>query len=315
MSHPSQTSPSSIYFFDELGKLERSQLSYRWADEWVRGMKRIRNLAPGTIRKRVGALSEMLAWEIRTSPNLGLPNPLTSLPRGYSTYNEVDAEVARSAGREPRVDVQRERRLAVGEERQILAALAGKKRPDRERPLVSDDLPMLRALFQLIIGTGVRLREAYTTRASQIDLASRRYRVRSTKQWRGRVKFRDAPMTREIHQLLTEHMSSRPFWSANDLIFPFWDGDEATLSDVTNRLSKRFKTLLEYECCVDLAEHDLRHEATCWWFELRSPDGSWMFYQEEISKIMGWVPGSSMAERYVSFRAEDMTARLWANVA
>jgi hypothetical protein len=89
--------------FDELGKLERSDLTYRWADQWVRGMKRTRNLAPGTIRKRVGALSEMLAWEIRTSPDLGLPNPLTSLPRGYSTYNEVDAEAARKAGWSPRL--------------------------------------------------------------------------------------------------------------------------------------------------------------------------------------------------------------------
>jgi hypothetical protein len=26
--------------FDELGMLERSQLSYRWADEWVRGIAR-----------------------------------------------------------------------------------------------------------------------------------------------------------------------------------------------------------------------------------------------------------------------------------
>jgi integrase len=122
-------------------------------------------------------------------------------------------------------------------------------------------------------------------------------------------------MTREVHELLTEHMAGRPFWSANDLLLPFWDGDEANLPDVTNRLSKRFKTLFEYAGCVDLTEHDLRHEATCRWFELRSPDGSWMFRQEEISKIMGWVPGSSMAERYASFRVEDMAARLWANVA
>lgn len=58
-------------------------------------------------------------------------------------------------------------------------------------------------------------------------------------------------------------------------------------------------------------EHDLRHEATCQWFELKGKDGHWLFRPEEIHKIMGWSPRSTMAQRYASFRGEDLASRLW----
>ncbi len=54
-----------------------------------------------------------------------------------------------------------------------------------------------------------------------------------------------------------------------------------TLKKVTQRLSDRFASAFRYACCPDLHEHDLRHEATCRWLELRDANGQWMFRLED----------------------------------
>ncbi|MEG1972916.1 MAG: hypothetical protein RR315_07105, partial [Oscillospiraceae bacterium] len=76
---------------------------------------------------------------------------------------------------------------------------------------------------------------------------------------------------------------------------------------VSHKLSNRFRTVFMYAGCDGLAEHDLRHEATCRWYEMRNPrTGDWMFREVEIPGMMGWAPGSKMPQRYASFRAEDL---------
>lgn len=80
---------------------------------------------------------------------------------------------------------------------------------------------------------------------------------------------------------------------------------------MTNRLSLRFSQVFAYAGCEGLTEHDLRHEATCRWYELRDESGGWMYRGEEIKKIMGWSANSNMPARHASFRAEDLAERLW----
>lgn len=80
---------------------------------------------------------------------------------------------------------------------------------------------------------------------------------------------------------------------------------------VCSRLSARFRVAFEYMEIMDLHEHDLKHEATCRWLEMRDASGSFLFRLEEVNRIMGWAPGSAMAHRYASLRAEDMAAKLW----
>ncbi len=108
-------------------------------------------------------------------------------------------------------------------------------------------------------------------------------------------------------------MRSESLGAREGLLFPFWDGDPESLDQVTGLLSARFASIFDYANCSGLTEHDLRHEATCRWFELRDSRGNWMFRSEEVSAAMGWKPGSVMARRYASFRAEDLAARLWAD--
>lgn len=321
--HPASTDvPVLELLVGELGDVKINQVTYQWAESWVQSLKIERNFAPGTIRKRVGSLSRALDWWLRKHPDALVGNPLKLLPRGAASYNERDAELltrlAANAKPDEKIkvvkeDVVRDRRLQPGELEQILAVIDGHKRDDRERPLELRHQAALRVLFLLIYNTGMRLREAYTLTRGQVDLERRSIRVRSGKQWRGKVKFRDVPMRRELHQVLQDYLATLPA-DLEGLIFPWWSGERTNeeMDRVSSRLSTQFERIFSYAKCEGLTEHDLRHEATCRWYELRHPKtGAWVFREAEIDRIMGWAPGSRMGARYASFRAEDLAARIW----
>ena len=309
--------PVLMLLADEVGDLPITGLTYAWAEQWLSDMKLVRNYAPGTIRKRVGSLSRCLDWWLRKHPDTQLANPLKLLPRGAASYSAKDsADLAKlsrpDSPRAVKQDVARDRRLQPGELERILAALDGYKRPDRERALDLNHPDALRMLFWLILHTGVRLREAYTLRAGQVDLPARVLRVRSSKQWHGREKWRNVPLRPDLHALLANYLNGLPA-GADVLLFPWWNGepDDRELARVTSRLSGQFGRLFAYADCPGLTEHDLRHEATCRWMEMRDATGAWMFRESEVERIMGWAPGSPMMGRYASFRAEDLAARMW----
>ena len=77
---------------------------------------------------------------------------------------------------------------------------------------------------------------------------------------------------------------------------------------MTARLSYLFSKAFRAAGSAGLTEHDLRHEATCRWFEHRTGHG-WTFSDIEIARIMGWS-SLAMAVRYASLRGEDLAARL-----
>lgn len=287
----------------ELGATLLSSVSYGWAKNWVQSMKK-RQLVPSTIRQRVGMVARALDHYQREHaedmPMTG--NPLRSLPAGYSAYTEHDAALAGEA----KEDAVRDRRQRPGEHERILAALAGEKREGRQRPFVAEPDDALRMLYLLIRYTGCRLKEAYSVKVADVDLQLRVIRVQTSKQWRGKVKHRQVPIRPELFKELEAWLAG---WKG-ELLLPFWDGQEPERK-VTNRLSQRFASLFDYAQCEDMHEHDLRHEATCQWFELKGKDGHWLFRPEEIHRIMGWSPRSTMALRYASFRGEDLASRLW----
>ena len=211
-----------------------------------------------------------------------------------------------------RVDQVRDRRLQAGEEASIRQALAGVKRADRERSLQADAEFTL--LFELLLHAGLRLREAYRLRVDQVDLQARVVRPQQSKLWHGKVAHRTVPLVPQLLDALSHHLATRGAVARPELLFPgLWDGDtsEAALKRASGRLSARFATLFAYAAATGLTEHDLRHEATCRWLELRDARGGWMFRAEEIGRIMGWAPGSRMIERYASFRPEDLAGRLY----
>lgn len=299
----------------EVGAVRLSDASYRWLMDYVQRLKTVKNLAPGSIRHRVQALGRSIDEWLRHHPDLTLQNPTRLLPRGYSSYSEVDRKLVEAADGQIKHDQVRERRLHPGEHEKIVAVLSGYQRPDRERGLQLKGGNALLTLYLLIVNTGLRLREAYTLTRGQVDLDAKVIRVQSGKQWRGKIKFRDVPMRPEVHQAIGAYLSTRSMLPAARL-FPFMDEEPGLpLTKVSSRLSFRFKLAFEYAGIAGLREHDLRHEATCRWLELRDSSGHWLFRLEEVNRIMGWSATSSMAQRYASFRGEDLAARLWTSSA
>lgn len=289
----------------DVAGLRASQLTYEWVEQWVRAMKLEHTRSPGTIRKYVGTLARAFDWHLkRATPDGQAPraNPLRLLPRGYSQYTEAEARLLEAKGKEARVDEERDRRLAADEEARVRAALAGAKRPNRERALPVD--PDLQVMFELILDSGLRLSEAYKLRVEQLDFEKGVIRLEGSKAARGRRKPRVVPLKKHLRPRLQAHCGKRK----TGLVFAFWDGAEEP-KKVTARLSVRFKTLFDYAQVEDFTEHDLRHEATCRWFELRTPAGGWTFSEIEICKIMGWT-STKMALRYASLRGEDLADRL-----
>lgn len=304
--------PLLVLLIDELSDVLIADLSFSWAEAWVDKMKIENNYAPGTIRKRIGVVSRCLDWWLRKNPDLQISNPIRLLPRGAASYNASDAREVEKVGGRARRDEQRDRRLRPGELERIEAALAGVKRDDRERPLDLPDGDALPMLFWLILHTGLRLREAYQIRRGWVNLEQAVINLKSSKQWYGREKWRTVPIQPDLRTRLTTYLAAREL-GPNDLIFPFLP-DPATDKDLdrtTCRLSQRFRTLYTYAGCEGITEHDLRHEATCRWYEMRDAAGGWLFRETEIEKIMGWEPGSKMPARYASFRAEDLAQRMY----
>jgi integrase len=280
-----------------------TDLTTRWVDNWVREMKGKR-LAPGTIRKKVESLARAVDWWFRDQHQDGdrPANPLRGLPKGYSSYEERDV----NPGEELPVDVSRDRRLHPGEYERIEQFILGQaKHPKKERPWGKDeDRQQFLLMFRVSVHTGMRLREVYRMRVRDVKFGLRTIHVPKSKTG----KARDIPMTRQLETWLREAIGDRP---AEAVVLPFWDGDnsEEVLKATTERLSKRYARLFEHAECEDLIEHDLRHEATCRWMELKDEQGRWLYRPEEVRRITGHK-NVQMFERYLSLRGSDLAERL-----
>lgn len=284
----------------EVPGLRVSGITFAWCDEYVRRLKREKNLAPGTIRKRVGSLARVLDWHIRQTTAPGaqpMPNALRLLPRGYSAYTPEDV----ASGVEPKRDVVRDRRLAPDECERIALALAGHKREGRERALVVD--PAFTLLYELIVDTGLRLFEAYRLKVASIDFTQAIINVEGSKGHHGAAKPRVVPIKPALRGKLKAWCENRV-----GMVFPFWDGTPEDRRKAQARLTARFSSLFDYAMVPDFTEHDLRHEATCRWVELRN-DRGWVFSEIEVCRIMGWSDPRMML-RYASLRGSDLSARL-----
>ena len=282
------------------GNIRLQTVSAAWADLWVYRLKVEQNLAPSSIRKRVESLARVIDAYWR-SKNKVSANPLRMMPRGYAAANERDAALIKAAGAQVKRDVSRDRRLSPSEYAACRAALAGQHRADRERPLPHD--PAFALLFDLITHTGLRLSEAYRLRVDQVDVHRWVIHVEGSKGHRGLIKPRIVPLVPVLRPQLAAWCTDRV-----GLMFNFWNGSDEDKVRASSRLSGRFRTLFDYAGVAGCTEHDLRHHATCLWFEMRHLDGRWIFSEIEICKIMGWSD-TRMALRYASMRAEDLASR------
>lgn len=296
----------------EVGAVRLIDANYKWLMGYVQQLKVKNNLSPASIKQRCQALGRSIDEYLRHHPDVVILNPTKLLPKGYANYSDVDAKLAAAAGGVAKENIERDRRLHPGEHEKIVRVLSGYQREDKQRALQLKGGNALLTMYLVIVNTGLRLKEAYTLTRGQVDLDAKVIRAQNSKQWRGKVSFRDVPMRPEVHAALTHYLSSRAMLPSARL-FPFMDEEpDLPIKKVSQRLSFRYKLAFEYAEIEGLHEHDLRHEATCRWLELKDSTGNWMFRMEEVNRIMGWSSNSTMAQRYASFRGSDLAARLWA---
>lgn len=213
----------------ELESIPLTGIHIAWAREWVTKMKREKRLAPGTIRKRVGAVSRCLEWDVQHD-EIAI-NPLRQLPRGYANYAPADGE--------SRKDVERDQRLHPDEEVRIRLVLARDldyiRSIERERPISDRHIEAWRLLFDLALETAMRLQEMYTLTVKPIDLPKKAIFLDKTKNG----SKRQVPLTSVAIKQLDAYMRN----INGVLLFPFWDGRNESLKRTTYLLSSKWRRI------------------------------------------------------------------------
>ena len=293
-----------------IGTTRLSAVTYDWAESWVTGLKRERNLAPATIRHHVGALARCFDWGARRGVAALAVNPLRQLPKRYAAYSTSDATAVQAIEGKPRADVERDRRLHPGEEPRIRATLAGEKPEGRERAFEARWQGALECLFELALESGMRMREMYTLSKDQIALSERTIFLDKTKNGDKRQVPLTSVAIKAIHryekQVAHGKRGMKGFKFERALFFPWWNGDldYDVLRKTTSLLSQQFARVFDAAGCPDLRFHDLRHEATSRLFE-RSK-----LSDIEISRITGHKD-PRVLRRYSNLRGSDLAAKLW----
>ena len=273
------------------GALPLGKLTYDWAEGWVTCMKRERNLAPGTIRKYVGALARCCDWGANKGIAGVLTHPLRRLPRGYSTYTRDDLAVLAKDGKAGKSDEERDRRLKDGEELSIERVLSGEKPEGRQRAFLLPDGRALLDLHHLAIDSCMRQREMYTLTQDQIDFRGKSVNLDETKNG----QKRQVPiMTDRMEEILLRLCAQAGKAGA---LFPWWwsTATPPELRTISNRLSHRFTAAYQAAGCDDLHIHDMRHEATSRLFETTDLNDT------EIARITGHTD-PRMLKRYANLR-------------
>lgn len=283
---------------ERIGRMKASSINYDWAELWVTEMKQRWNLTPGTIRHHVGSVARCFDWAVKKG--YLLVNPLRTLPRGYSQYSKDDQKYV-----QPKVDQERERRLEPREEAQIRQVLKTEYHSDnKQRLLVLEHPKAMLLMFDLALETAMRMREIYTLSRRQIQLKKKTIFLIQTKNG----DRRQVPLSSTAIEALEIYFESvpAPLRGTGDLIFPFWDGERETgkLAAVTSTLSKKRGRVFDHAGCPDVGFHDLRHEATCRFYE-RTRLGD-----VQIARITGHKD-LKMLKRYANLRGSDLAGQLW----
>lgn len=295
-AHPSQKDREILgKVIADKGGTKMLAVNVDWVDGWISEMKREDRLAPGTIRSKIGAVARACDWAVRKKIVTLPDQPFRTLPQGYAGYTSLDAALAGVA----RKDIERDRRLEDGEEARIRKVIAAGVLPRKQRPRPIEDPSSFLADFDLALETGMRLRERYTIEMSQVRIPLRTIHLDKTKNG----DSREVPLSSVAIRVVREQMERR---EGETYLFPWYKGDDSHygLKLMSNYLSKFYADIFEAAGCLDLREHDLRHEATSRFFERTTLPA------EAIMKITGHRT-HKMIMRYLRLRGSALAAQLW----
>jgi integrase len=181
----------------DVGSRTLTEVDYTWAEAWIRAMKLEKRLAPGSIRKRKGALSNVFDLIVRAHPTCLGSNPLDQLPHGYSGYDEYTRQALAEQGVDIPGDVERNRRVDPAEERRIVEVL---KQRSVAAPTVQEQAEAegLSLMFQLALQTAMRMRELYTLQQAEIRIEEKTIYLSKSKNG----DRRQVPLNRQARVLL-----------------------------------------------------------------------------------------------------------------
>lgn len=267
-----------------------SGINVRWVDGFVARMKQ-RRLAPATIRSKVGALARCTDWGVRTGYLLLPDAPFRTLPEGYANYTEEEAALV--GGKVE--DIERDRRLELGEHERILTVIRAGVIARRFRDYRIENAQALEDIYTLALESAMRLSEMFTLGKDQVQVEKSTVFLTRTKNG----DKRQVPLSSVATQLMARRMQE-----PGDQIFPWWSPETPTRKKVSGDLSRSFQIIFREAGCEDLHFHDLRHEATSRFFERTT------LTAEEIMKITGHKD-HRMFMRYLNLRASSLTSKLW----
>jgi integrase len=297
---PSSTQEVLDAIIAEVGTVNLSEVSVLWAEGWIHSLKQERHLAPGTIRKRKGALSRVFHWAVDHRPLCLTNNPLDRLPHGYSGYTEYDVAVLAARGEDAPQDRERDRRLGPREERRIIGVLQQQlaRAPTLELRARAEGLQLM---FELALQTAMRMREMYTLARDQIHVQRTTIHLTRTKNG----DYRQVPLNDEACAILRRSWPALEGFCKEGRLLPFWNGQltHEVLKSTTAELSRMFADVFQGAGSRDLHFHDTRHEAVC----------RWVLNTDITSEQLGRAAGMRDARtrgRYLSLRGSEIAAVL-----
>jgi integrase len=283
----------------EIGSTQLAELDYPWVERWITSLKRREGaLAPGTIRKKKGALSRVLDWVLRAHPLWLDTNPLHALPHGYSGYDAYTREFLEAKGWPVPEDEERDRRIDRSEESRIVE-LFRLRREQASTLAEQAEAEGLSLMFQLALRSAMRMREIYTLSVTQVSPAAKTIFLDKTKNG----DRRQVPMFPDCVELLARPWPALEAIRQCGRIFPFWDGRLApeVLKETTYRVSRHFSIAFKEVQSADLHFHDSRHEAICRWV-LEHPR-PWT--SEQLGRAAG-MKDARTRQRYLSLRGSEL---------
>ena len=262
----------------EIGASHLHSISQKLLSDWIAQMKE-RQLTPGSIKKRVGALARAL--DLAVYRGIIPINPPRQLPRNFASYGENDGVII--------LDDIRTRRLEPGEEERLRKVL--EKNPD------------FYDFFEVALETAMRLSEISTLSWDQIQPNKKTIFLTKTKNGDNR----QVPMSSVVKALLERRRkaSKNPLNEEGEItgfVFPYFDDNNKIRT--SRRISYYWAQVAKKAHTPDLHFHDLRHEATCRLYEKTT------FTDIQISLITGHKD-PRMLRRYSNLRGSMLALGMW----
>jgi integrase len=304
------------YLLQEIAQVRFHEMTMEWVHARLDYYKNVKEYSPGTVRKRIEALSNIHAYT-RTKISGGLKHQSICelLPMNYAKRADFTAS-------KTQLDQIAERPLTPEREAAIRAVFSGEKTiPTKSIKSLRDQ--KLEVLFTLISNTGMRLQEAYLLRVDALNFKQFIINVGGSKGWYGENKPRSTFMRKRVRESLAAYIEANHF-RPEDFLFRdgWWDGDCASENAYERKkarkatssyLSGLFRSLYKAAGIEGLREHDLRHEATIRYIEMEQ-DGKAVYNREDLKKMMGWTSDKMVSHYLSKWRPEIGSSRVSADL-